>query len=206
MRTRHSHAPGGDRLRLSELRRYLYVFAISTAIFTLEIAVGIATNSLALIADAGHVLLDASAALIAIAVSLVVLRNPNAERTTRRIGFVVAIALLALIAARTAIEAVDRLVAPQVVFGAGVIPAALLGAYGNYLQHRVLVGGGENPTRRAMHLHVRADLAMSVGVACSGFVVILTSWHRVDAIVSLGIALWIAVQVIHLVRPPEHTH
>lgn len=200
--------PRDDTCRC-ETTRYLRVLAIGSGILVVEIVCGLLSGSLALIADAGHVGVDMSAVVVALAVSATVQRHPHVERQVRTGGFALAIVLLACTAAWIAIEATARLDDPPHVLGLGVIVAATLGGIGNYWQHRLLGNAEEHRTHRALHLHIKSDFVMSCGVVVSGLVVLATDWYVIDPVLSIAIALWILVQVIHLLQLPDlpaHTH
>lgn len=189
-----------------ETRRYVRILFIGAAICLFEITAGVASGSLALLADAGHVAVDMSAIAVAIAVSIVVRRHPQHEHGTRAAGFAAAIALLALVASVVVIEAVQRISDPKPVVGLGVALASLIGACGNWWQHRILHGAAEHRTHRALHVHIRSDLVMSIGVALSGILIWMSGFSVIDAIVSLAIAAWIFVQIVNLLRHPDSAH
>lgn len=208
--TRHFADCPGEARCWCETRRYTYVLVIGVVILALEIVGGHIARSLALLADAGHVAIDNSAVVVAMLVSIAARMYPAHESRVRNIGFACAILLLVGIAAWVLVEAYERYKAPAPVKGLLVIGIASIGAMGNYIQHRVLLGAGDHRTHRVLHTHIRADLGMSIGVIVSGIVISVTGWYVIDPVISALIALWIVVQIAHLVCYPDargpHTH
>jgi len=182
-----------------ETRRYLRVLAIALAIATLEIIGGFATGSIALWADAGHVISDMAAIVVSIAVSESVRRRAD-ERAVRAAGLAVNMVLLALIVAGVVLAAVARIYSPTEIVSEGMIVIAVVGAVGNWLQHRILHDAADHATHRILHLHVLSDLASSIGVIIAGIALWSTGWTIIDPLISLVIAAWIGWQLVFLMR------
>lgn len=154
-----------------------------------EIVGGILSDSLALLADAGHVLTDIGALLVSIIVAYLVKTGGN-EHRIRTLGGIVNALLLAGVAVWIFVEALDRLQNPRDVISWIMISVAILGTIGNYVQHRVLEIAEENHvTHEAMSLHILSDLVQSIVVVFGGIVIAVTGWHLVDPILSFGIAV-----------------
>jgi cobalt-zinc-cadmium efflux system protein len=205
-------APGGpDALaarREGNRRRMLVAAAINAALIAAGLVGGVLTGSLALLADAGHVLSDLGA------IGLAVLAGRFAERPggpRRTFGFqrseviaalfnglaLVAIAVLIIVAA------IHRLGDPPDVEGAGVIVLGLVGLAGNAAATLVLARGQrEDINLEAVLRHSAADALGSLGVVASGTVVLATGWNAIDPLIGIAIAALILASSVRLVREP----
>jgi len=181
------------------------VLSISVGILAFEVLGGYFSGSLALLADAGHVFIDVAAILVSIVVAEFVRCNFR-EPKVRRWGFAINITLLAGIATMIGYEAIERLKHPQEVVSWIMLSVATIGGLGNYLQHRLLHGSGDSSTSRVLSLHVLSDMMMSVAVVIAGIAIWITGKSWIDAAVSFALALWIATQIVALIRNPEGDH
>jgi cobalt-zinc-cadmium efflux system protein len=188
--------------RGATLRRAL---VLTVVVLLVELGGGLASHSLALLSDAGHVLTDVFAlglAWFAIEQS----RRPADRR--RSYGYQRVSILAALVNAVTLIvivlaigyEAVRRLMAPEPVQGWIVILAALVGIAVNTYVILGLRGGTHSLNIRAAFLHVAGDIGASIGVVLAGVVILLTGWLYIDPLLSLGIAVLIAYGAWGIVR------
>ncbi len=175
---------------LCEVKRYLLIFGIAILILAVEIAGGIISQSLALLADAGHVFTDMSATTISIIVAYYVRCGTNEERT-RKIGGYINALLLGCITIWIAIEAIDRFQNPREIGSITMITVAVLGTIGNYIQHKIMESANEeHVTHESMKLHIQSDLLQSMGVVFGGLLIWATDWIIIDPIISIAIALW----------------
>ncbi len=183
----HSH--GADRKRLG------VALALILALMAGEVAAGIVAHSLALLADAGHMLTDAAALAAALAAAALAARPARGAWT---FGFGRAEILAAqgngitllLVAIWIVYEAVRRLVSPPAVHGGIVLAVALAGVAVNLTATLVLSGADRTSLNmRGAFLHVATDLAAFVGTAIAGALVLITGWSRFDPIASLLVAL-----------------
>ena len=178
--------------------------ALTAVILVVEVIAGLAAHSLALLADAGHILTDVAALGLAWFAVVMSRRPADARRTFgyHRVGILAAMAngaLLIVVVALIAFEAARRLEHPVPVAGGIVTVAALLAIAVNAfiavrLRHR-----SDDLNLRAALLHVVGDLAASVGVVVSGLVILLTGWLYADPLVSLlitALIAWSAVKVM----------
>jgi cobalt-zinc-cadmium efflux system protein len=179
--------------------------ALTCVILVVELAGGIISHSLALLSDAGHILTDVFAlglAWFAIAQS----RRPSDQRRTygyHRVSILAALTnavVLIVIVIAIAYEAVRRLANPEPVQGAVVIAAALVAIAVNAFIVLTLRGDSRSLNLRAAMLHVAGDLVASAGVVVAGAVILLTGWMPIDPILSLGIAVLIALGALRIVR------
>ncbi len=159
-----------------------------------EVVVGVIAHSLALLADAGHMLTDAAALALALFAAWAAARPARGRWT---FGFARAEILaaqangiaLALIGVWITYEAVRRLVDPPEVNGALVLPVALLGIVVNLVVLTLLARAERHSLNvRGAYLHIATDLAAFAGTAVAAALIIVTGWNRLDPIVSLLVA------------------
>jgi cobalt-zinc-cadmium efflux system protein len=184
----HAHEHSGDRRRLA------IALALILALMGGEIAAGLVAGSLALLADAGHMLTDAAAlgaALVAAALAARPARGVwtfgfgRAEILAAQ-GNGVALLVVALLVVYSAIR---RLVSPPHVHGGIVLALALAGVAVNLAATLVLAGADRSSLNvRGAFLHVATDLAAFAGTAVAGALVLATGWSRFDPIAALLVA------------------
>jgi cobalt-zinc-cadmium efflux system protein len=168
--------------------------ALIAAFMAGEVVAGLIAGSLALLADAGHMLTDAAAlGLALVAASLA--RRPAGGRWTfgfRRVEILAAqlngLTLL-LVGAWIVYEAIRRLIDPRDVAGGVVLAVALAGIVVNLAATGLLSRASRTSLNvRGAFLHILTDLAAFVGTAVAGALVLIAGWNRVDAIASVGVA------------------
>jgi len=181
-------------------------FLLATGFMVAELVVGVLANSLALIADAGHMVSDAAALGLGL-FAMWIASRPHTERRTfgfHRAEILAALvngSLLVGIALFVSYHAVGRLREAQVVASGPVLIIAAFGLVVNVVALRILGGHRHaNLNVRGAFLHVLGDALGSIGVLISGVVIRFTGWMPVDAIVSLFIATLILVSGWRLVR------
>jgi len=179
-------------------------FLLTALILLVETGAGLLSHSLALLADAGHILTDVVALGLAWFAVIQARRPADAQRTYgyHRVGILAAMAngaALILIVLAVAYEAARRFAHPEPVNGALVIVSALIAIAVNTFIALRLRGNDRNLNVRAALLHVLGDLAASIGVVVAGLVILLTGWLYADPIVSLGITALIAFSAIRIV-------
>lgn len=173
-----------------EIKRYGVIFGIAVMILIAEVVGGIVSQSLALLADAGHVFTDIIALLVSIIVAYRIKCGAN-ETKTRRIGGYINALLLGGIAIWVGWEAWERFQQPREVVSWVMISIAMLGTIGNYVQHRIMESVDENhATHESIRLHILSDLMQSFGVVFGGILIWRTNWVLIDPIISMAIALW----------------
>lgn len=174
-----------------------------------EAGVGWWAGSLALVADAGHMVNDAAAlALAAVAVWLAG-RTATARHSYGfgRAEFIAALINslgLLILVAWIAVSAVQRLHQPQPVMGEAVSVAAAVGLILNIGVAWLLSRGERNLNTRAALLHVLGDLLGSVAALLSGVVIAFTGWTPIDPLLSLGIGALVLVSSLRLLRESLH--
>ena len=196
----HAHADGGRAHAHRHFhgsvagdRRLLAIaFAVFVAFTALELVVGIVADSLALLADAGHMATDslALALLAAWAAS-----RPARGRWTFGFGRAEILAAqangiaLALVAVWIVYEAIGRLANPPEIDAALVAPVAVAGVVVNLAVLTLLARAERKSLNvRGAYLHVATDLGAFVGTAVAAGLILVTGWDRFDALASLFVA------------------
>jgi cobalt-zinc-cadmium efflux system protein len=191
------------------LSRVRLAIAGVIAIAAIEVAGGIASGSLALLSDAGHLVTDsATLGLTWYAVSIS--RRPAGARNTfghHRGGIVVAAlngAVLLVIAAAIAFGAFTRLQHPATVSAVPVIIVGSIALVANAGIAVLLRGAGGGLGVRSAALHVIADALTDAAVVVGALTLLLFGWSRADAIVSLLIATLVVIGAVGLLREALH--
>lgn len=201
----HHHHHHGD----SAGRILWLATGLTLAYAGVEAGVGWWAGSLALVADAGHMINDAAALGLA-AVAAWLARRPASARHSYGFGraeflaaLVNSLALLILVL-WLAVSAIRRLHDPQPVLGEAVSLAAAVGLGINLLVAWLLGHGAHNLNTRAALLHVLGDLLGSVAALLSGVIIAFTGWTPVDPLLSLGIGALIVMSSLRLLREALH--
>ncbi|MEB4676805.1 CDF family zinc transporter ZitB [Enterobacteriaceae bacterium G50] len=189
----HSHSHASPHLpEDNNARRLLLAFIITAGFMVVETIGGVISGSLALLADAGHMLTDSAALLFALLAVHFARRPPNARHTfgwlrlTTLAAFVNAIALV-VITILIVWEAIQRFYHPQPIAGATMMIIAVAGLIANIVSFWILHRGSEekNLNVRAAALHVMGDLLGSVGAIAAAVVIMMTGWTPIDPILSV---------------------
>jgi cobalt-zinc-cadmium efflux system protein len=191
----HHHHSHGEFERLAGDRRALSgALALIAGLMGVELAAGVLADSLALLADAGHMLMDAAALGFALVAASLAAR-PAAGRWTfgfKRLEILAALAngiTLLLVGAWIVYESVRRLVDPPEVRGGVVLVVALAGIAVNLIATSLLARASRKSLNvQGAFLHVATDLAAFVGTAVAGALVLATGWDRFDPVASLLVA------------------
>jgi cobalt-zinc-cadmium efflux system protein len=163
-------------------------------------------ESVALLADAGHVLSDVGAIGLGLVAAAMAARPPGGRRTFGfQRGEIVAAFVngvtLVVIAGLIVAEAIGRLSDPPDVEGGGVLVVGVIGLAGNLLATGVLVSGDRTDLNlEAVLRHSFADALGSIAVVVSGAVVLITDWGYADPIAGLAIGVLILASAVGLVR------
>ncbi|MFC7329819.1 cation diffusion facilitator family transporter [Marinactinospora rubrisoli] len=214
MGTGHGHAhgglPDGSTAAAAHRGRMITVLCLTVGVIGVQVAGGLASGSLALLADAGHAAADAFGLVLALFAIWIAARPFSPKRTFgfQRAEILAAAAnalLLFALCGYIAYETVHRLVTPQPVAGPTMLAVAVLGLAANVigllLLHR---GQTQSLNLRGAYLEVLSDTLSSVGVIVAALVIWLTGWDRADSIVSLGIAVFILPRAWGLLREAVH--
>lgn len=192
----HPREAAGDASARNE-RRLLLAAALTTITLLAEVIGGVVSGSLALLADAGHMLTDAAALILAWLAVRFARRPADWKRTYGFDRFEVLAAFanglaLFFISAMICYEAIERLSKPVEVLGGTMLAIAALGLVVNVATLMILNHGGEaNLNVRAALLHVLSDLLGSVAAIGAALVILQTGWTPIDPILSIVITLLI---------------
>ncbi len=190
-------ANGSQRLKVA--------LAIVLVMLVVEVIGGILSNSLALLGDAGHMLVDALALIMSILAIRIARRPATATKTYgyHRVEIMAALANGVILVLTTAViyyEAYQRFLKPPEVKTTLMLVVAVIGLVANLIGIRLLrrVSRGSLNIRAAFW-HIVGDTISSVGVIIAGIIISATGWTIVDPIVAIfigGIILWGAVQLV----------
>jgi cobalt-zinc-cadmium efflux system protein len=183
--------------------------ALTLAFAVVEALAGWWSGSLALLGDAGHMLTDAAALLIAALAARIALLPPSPRHSfgMARVELVAAFvnaAFMLAIVAMLVVEGISRLVHPVEVKGLTVTVVAGAGLALNLVVAWMLSRGARDLNMRAALLHVLGDVLGSVAALVSGVVVMLTGWTRVDPVLTFVIAVLIGFSSVRLAREALH--
>lgn len=193
-------AAGADRRSLA------VVLCIGIAMLVLELAAGVAAGSLALLADAGHVLADVTGLALALGAIHLADRPASSRRTFGwyRVEVLVAAGnalVLIGLSLLLLVEAWQRLGEPVAISSGLMLGVAALGAAGNIVSIRLLQGPSRRSlTMRGAYLEVLGDLLASVAVVVAAIVVAITGSSAADAVASGVIGLLILPRAWSLLR------
>lgn len=200
----HHHAHGETAGRV-----LWFAVALTLVYAAVEAGVGWWAGSLALVADAGHMVNDAGALVIAAAASWVG-RRPVSQLHSYGLGraeflaaLINSLGLLVLVA-WVSVSAVQRWQIPQAVQGEAVSLTAALGLLINIGVAWLLFRSEQNLNTRAALLHVVGDLLGSVAALIAGVVIVFTGWTPIDPLLSLAIGALILVSSLRLLRQALH--
>ena len=190
------HGPG---------RALAVALALVLSFAGVEVAAGLAAGSLALLADAAHMLSDGLALGLALFAAWLAQRPATPDRSFgwRRGEVLAALAnavVLVVLGGWIVWAAIGRLSDPPGVTGGWVLAAGAAGLVVNLAAARVLHGAGSGLNVRAAMLHVLADLASSAGVVVAGLVVLATGWAYADPLAGLLIGVLVIVSTFGVLR------
>lgn len=196
----HSHAP----------KDFGLAFAIGVSLnmgfVIVEAVYGFLSNSMALLADAGHNFSDVLGLLIAWVATILAKRKPGGRysyglRSSSIVAALINALFLVVAISIIAFEAVGRFSEPAPVAGKTVIIVAAIGIAINTATALMFMRGSKGDINiRGAFLHMAADAAVSAGVVVAGFVILATGWSWIDPAVSLVIVAVIAVGTWGLLR------
>lgn len=203
----HSHTP---TISGQNERKVLMAFAITVTFMVVEVVGGVISGSLALLADAGHMLTDASALALAYAAFRFGRRAADSKRTFGYLRFEVIAGLinaltLFVIVGWIAYEALQRFSEPHDVLAGPMLIVAVIGLLVNLLVLWMLTrGDSEHINIKGAVLHVLGDLLGSVGAIIAAIVIYFTGWAPIDPILSLVVSLLIMRSAWSLLKKSLH--
>jgi cobalt-zinc-cadmium efflux system protein len=206
----HSHAAGADAPAAERERRILWALALTCSFMLVEVAGGLWSGSLALLADAGHMFTDVGALALAHA-GLRMGRRPADQKRSygyRRLevlaAFVNGITLLAL-ALWIMIEAGARLARPIDILSGPMLAVGLAGLAANLGSFAILKGGARGDLNLSGALaHVVGDMLGSIGAIVAALVIRATGWTPIDPLLSVLVAILILRSGWDIIRRSGH--
>ena len=198
----HDHSNADTRVS-----RMLIAAGILTAFFALELTTALLINSIALLADAGHMLTDLVAMFMGL--TAVLLARHGSASPARTYGWhraevftAVANAVLLLgVAAFILYEALERLGNAPAIPGVPMIAVALAGLVANAVVVLLLRSHSKDSLAvKGAYMEVVADTVGSIGVLIAGIVTVTTSWPYADVVVAVFVALWVLPRAFSLAR------
>ncbi len=179
---------------LASKRNLAMALLITAVWFVAELAAGFYTNSLALLADAGHMLTDLAALSLSLFALKISARPATNEKTFGylRAEILAALAngvILVLVGFFIAYEAYGRLLQPPLVRSGMMLAVSCVGLATNLIAARLLSHSDlENLNLRGAFLHVLGDIMGSVGAICAGIAMVAWHWYLADPVVSVVVA------------------
>jgi cobalt-zinc-cadmium efflux system protein len=203
---KHEHSPTDTHDKDSGANGLKIALIIVAVIMVVEVIGGILSNSLSLLGDAGHMLVD----VLSLGLSLIALNLARRPATaTRTYGFhrseiLAALAngvLLVLVSVYVFYESFQRFKNPPTVQTGIMLVVAVIGLLGNLITIRLLRNHHkENLNVKGAFLHVVGDTLSSVGVIAGGIIIAVTGWKIVDPLIAVMIGLIILWGAVSLVR------
>jgi cobalt-zinc-cadmium efflux system protein len=203
----HAHAHGHSH---RNERRMLLAASLTGVFMVAEVIGGVLSGSLALLADAGHMLADFAALVLAWLAFRFSRWPADRERTYGfdRLQVLVAYSSglsMFAIAGFIVLEAVDRLRDPAPLLAGTMLAVAVAGLLVNIVVFTILHGADrENLNVRAAAIHVLGDLLGSIGAIIAAIVILQTGWLAADALISILVAVLILRSAWMIVRDSGH--
>ena len=182
--------------------------AINIALFVATVVGGVLADSLALLADAGHLASDVGAIGVGLLAARLAGVAPTPARTyglqrSEVLGALANGVLLLVVAVLIVVEALSRLGDPPAVDGVGVLVLGAIGLAGNAAATWVLAAGErEDINLEGVLRHSAGDALSSIGVVVAGALVLIAGWDAADPIAGLLIAVLIAASSWRLLKEP----
>ena len=203
----HAHVQQADE---SNMKRVMVALVLTGAFMFVEVIGGVLSGSLALLADAGHMLTDTMALALAAAAFHVSKRPPGGnltygyQRFQILAAFVNGLSLLGIVG-WILYEAVERFITPRDILGETMLMVAVAGLVVNLISFAVLhTGDQENLNIRGAAIHVAGDLLGSVAAIVAAIVIIYSGWTLIDPILSVAVAFLILRSAWTLVKRSAH--
>ncbi len=207
----HSHSHGDfSELRKKSKSAMVMVLVLTTTYMVIEVVAGIYTGSLALIADAGHMLGDVAALVLALIAVWFAGRTPSEQKTygyyrTEILAALLNGVVLVGLSLYILYEAFERFTHPPDILSGPMLGVAVGGLVVNLIAIKLLSGSSENSLNaKAAYLEVLGDLLGSVAVIIASLVIMFTGWKVADPIVSSLIGLMILPRTWTMIRECIH--
>lgn len=202
----HNHAHHHEHTAAANRHRFLLVLVLTSIYFLAEVIGGWLTNSLALLSDAGHMLTDIGAIVLAMVALWFATRPPTPSKSYGYYRLEILAALfngitLLAISGFIIYEAIRRIQQPPEVGGLGLLGIATGGLVVNIVSAIILHKGHEHSLNvRATYYHILGDALGSLGAIVAGVLILFFKWNIADPIIAIAISLLIIVSAVALVR------
>lgn len=205
----HDHGAGHSHPHTAQNGTLIVALLLTLSFAGVEAVAGWWSGSLALLADAAHMVTDSSALGLAAAAAWLARRPPSMRHSYGLVRAEVLAALFNSLLMLVLIgfivrEALERVGTPRDIAGGTVIGVALIGLAINLVVAWVLSRGEHTLNSRAALLHVLGDALGSVAAIAAGIVIVATGWTPIDPLLSLLVATLILVSALHLLREVVH--
>jgi cobalt-zinc-cadmium efflux system protein len=204
------HGGGHGTAAAKHAGRLAWALGLTSAYMIAEVVGGLITGSLALIADAAHMLTDAGG----LALALIAIRFAQREATPQRTYGYLRMEILSALANAVVLllltvyilyEAVQRFLAPPEVLSGPMLIVATIGLGVNLISMRLLAGGSsESLNVKGAYFEVLSDMLGSVGVIVAALLIMWKGWTLADPIIGAGIGLFIVPRTWNLLRQATH--
>lgn len=206
----HSHGGSAGTAAGRHKSRLAMAFGLTFAFMLAEVIGGLWTGSLALLADAAHMLTDAGG----LALALVAIRFAEKPATPQRTYGYVRMEILSALANAVVLllltlyilyEAYERFLNPPPILGGPMLAVAVVGLIVNLISMKLLAGGSsESLNVKGAYFEVLSDMLGSLGVIVAAVIVMATGWTLADPIVGAGIGLFIVPRTWILLKQAVH--
>lgn len=208
----HSHGPAvpSGTAAGKYKSRLAGALALTASFMAVEVIGGLLTGSLALIADAAHMLTDAGGLALALIAIRFAERPATPQKTYGYVRMEVLSALtnavvLLLLTVYILYEAYQRFLHPPEILGTPMLVVAALGLIVNLISMKLLAGGSEESLNvKGAYFEVMADMLGSLGVLAAALIVMFTQWTLIDPIIGAGIGLFIVPRTWNLLKQAVH--
>lgn len=196
----------------SNQKKLLWSAIIIATFMFVEVAGGIISGSLALISDAGHMLSDFAALIMAYVASYLSQRKPDNEKTYGYSRFPILVAysnalFMFLVIGWIFYHSIERLFNPVEVMSTSMLIVAVIGLIVNIVVFLILHLGNEDHKDlnvRSAAVHVLGDLLGSVAAIVASLVIMFTGWTPIDPILSMFICLIIVYHCVPVLKKSSH--
>lgn len=208
----HSHMerPGAQTAAGRHKYRLYITLALTCSFMAIEVVGGLWTGSLALLADAAHMLTDAGGLALALLAIRFAERPATPANTFGYVRMEILSALanavvLLLLTIYILYEAYQRFLDPPDIIGGPMLAVAVAGLVVNLIGMKLLSGGSQESLNvKGAYFEVLADMLGSLGVIVAAIIVLLTGWRIIDPIVGAGIGLFIVPRTWILLKQAVH--
>ncbi|OEO32262.1 cation transporter [Devosia insulae DS-56] len=204
----HSHGgrPASGSAGARHRRNLLIALGLTTAYLVAEVVGALISGSLALLADAAHMLTDVGGMALALLAIWFAARPPNASKTygylrTEVLAALANAVVLLVLAIYILYEAYERVLEPPEVLSTPMLIVAVIGLVVNLISMRLLAAGSkESLNLKGAYFEVLADMLGSIGVIVSALIIMFTGWTLADPIIGAAIGLFIVPRTWALLR------